>query len=320
MIKDLSKELKAALYQRVNAPIIGTYTIIWCLYNWQGLIPLFFGSKPVEDRVSAFHMFMRSVPTDEALDPSFRYEVLLMPALLTFIATVLSPLAQSFVFYYKERIKHYALEKKQGFDGQLRLTLPQSDALRNDLKTRHESYEEHISQLNSQHKKQTNNFQLEIDEKRKLVSNLQKNIESYQESAKKLSDDNTFLQQEIDKKEKSEKSLREEISLIKKALNQVKKEKEDLEVNISNLNQAIKLIIDITEDQTSHNTYFRYQKLKHLNIPKDVLKLAEIVMILQFNSIENEKMKSEYFDSIIEFLPIDSTNNSKTVSNFFKLS
>lgn len=174
MIKDLSTSLKSTLYERVSAPILGTYTLTWVLYNWVGVALLAFGSESVEVRIANFNLYLNS-------EDGFRFEYFYIPFIITIVTTVLSPFIQFVIYSWKERCKSWSLKLKEKFDSQLCLTLDQSTKLRNELTERFTHYEKELEYQHKLSAKEKANLESDLKKERKLL----KTIETDRDQLKK---------------------------------------------------------------------------------------------------------------------------------------
>lgn len=147
MIKELPKEIKAALYERVKAPVIGAFIVSWCLYNWQELIVFIFGNGKLEDRVSNFHDYLYSTSdlSFGPVKPDFQESLFFYPLFFAILFFLILPLIELLAYTYKERVKTEALKVKEKFDRQLRLDLDQSNLIRDQLSKKFEHLEKQAS-------------------------------------------------------------------------------------------------------------------------------------------------------------------------------
>lgn len=124
MIKDITNSIKAALYQRVSSPLYGTYIFSWFLFNWNIVLPLFFGVDKFDIRLESFKT---SLYTSESV---FIYSTIWFPFLMTVTILGLQPLLQRFLFIYTEWNKSEGLKRRDNFSSEIMLTLEQSNELR----------------------------------------------------------------------------------------------------------------------------------------------------------------------------------------------
>ena len=182
MIKELPKEIKAALYERVKAPVIGAFIISWCLYNWQAVIVFIFGNDPLEVRVSNFHdyLFSTSDLSFGPVKPDFQESLFLWPLFFAILFFLLLPLIELLAYTYKERVKTEALKIKEKFDRQLRLDLDQSNLIRDQLSRKFE----HLEKQASDQSKTISALENSVLEKDKLINDKEeKFLEAMQQKA-----------------------------------------------------------------------------------------------------------------------------------------
>jgi len=202
LIKEISNSLKASLYERVSAPILGAYTITWLLYNWKGLLPLFFGKQDIDLRVKMFEDYLYSGGWQASADKIYfdgwlRFDFFLIPLFIAMLLAFLSPYVQSIVFNWKEKIKADSLKKKEKLDSSLRLTLEQSIELKKMLKVRHEIYEQDSAQERVIHTNEINSYQKRLDDISKEKDEIEKTLSSHQKNFNEVHDSNRELHKEL---------------------------------------------------------------------------------------------------------------------------
>lgn len=209
MIKDLSTSIKAALYEKVKAPILGTYTLSWLVYNWKGIIPFIFGGGvnglSLNDRINNFDQYLHSDSLYSSLaGPStllgVRAEIFIIPALFTLITIFILPVAQNIVFRHNEKFKAKSLKFKEENDSGLRLTIEQSREIRKELASYYETSEMHKEHIIARH---TLNYESLKEEKNVIEASmtmekvrrveLEKQLEELQEGSNKLYEKNMKL-------------------------------------------------------------------------------------------------------------------------------
>jgi hypothetical protein len=202
LIKEISNSLKAALYERVTAPILGAYTLTWLIYNWKGLLPLIFSQKDIENRVQSFESYLYSggwqaSPNNLLFNGWFRLDFFIIPLIFTVVVTVLSPYLQSLLFNWKESLKASSLKKKEGLDSELRLTLEQSIELKKMLKLRHEIYQEDKDQEKAIYENEKEKLNRTIKEIKAQKSSIEDILSTHQDNFNEIRENNNILQKEL---------------------------------------------------------------------------------------------------------------------------
>ena len=292
MIKELPKEIKAALYERVKAPVIGAFMISWCLYNWQAVIVFIFGNEPLEVRVSNFHdyLFSTSDLSFGPLKPDFQESLFLYPLLFAILFFLLLPLIELLAYTYKERVKTEALKIKEKYDRQLRLDLDQSNLIRDQLSKKFE----HLDKQASDQSKTISALENSVLKKDKLINDKEeKFLEVMQQKA--------AVEHRNDQITSQMTAVVDEKNAISKQLNSV----------VSNLSLVSKL-------KMSKFKYEQYERIKNTsvkysdeysNLAKIYLtngvaattRFHELVRVYD-QAIENEKNSDFIFHIAIESL------------------
>ncbi|QWV98658.1 single-stranded DNA-binding protein [Geomonas nitrogeniifigens] len=122
MISELSKSVKATLYDRVASPVSGMFLLSWVVWNWKLCLILFFSDYDVDRKITLISAnYLNNYD-------NFYYPVM-STAVLVFLYPLISVLpAQVWEWAnaYKSKIKHrYSLE--------VPLTVAQSIAIRQEL-------------------------------------------------------------------------------------------------------------------------------------------------------------------------------------------
>ncbi|HHQ4736357.1 hypothetical protein [Aeromonas veronii] len=157
MFKELSKSLKASLYERASSPLIGAIAISWVGFNWKAILYMLLSESKIEDKLSYFGEHYSDLNTN-----------LIHPVLIGSAASILYPFFAFVPFYVWEKVQHAQINIKQRLSMSQLLTVEQSLQLR-----------EEISEKDKQ-------LRVIIDENQKSKLELNKTI-------KQLSDENKDL-------------------------------------------------------------------------------------------------------------------------------
>jgi hypothetical protein len=95
VLNDIWESVKGNVKTRVNDPIIGAFVISWCLFNWDRLAMLFWGSGKLDERISIMSKDMAFIDSPSLLWTNF--DLLLLPLTATVFYIFLLPLLAHFV-------------------------------------------------------------------------------------------------------------------------------------------------------------------------------------------------------------------------------
>ncbi|EHZ2756380.1 hypothetical protein K5N53_004544, partial [Vibrio vulnificus] len=172
------------LYQRVSSPLYGTYICSWVIYNWEVVLPLVFGTKQFDERISDFKVGLYPEAT------GFDYSTVLVPLGITAALLTLQPLLQRFIFIYTEWNKSEGLKKRDQYSSETMLTLDQSNELRAS-----------VQKVQQFHQEVLKNKEEEVSEYKRQLESKDISINSVNDNNLKLIEENTKL--ENDKSELS---------------------------------------------------------------------------------------------------------------------
>ena len=63
MLKDFLPSIKKSFDDRMTNPIVGAFTLSWCMANWKIFLILFFSDKAIEDKISVIEKSYTSLST-----------------------------------------------------------------------------------------------------------------------------------------------------------------------------------------------------------------------------------------------------------------
>lgn len=124
MLKETVNSIKGVLYERISSPLWGTYFLSFVIYNWSAILILISDPKPMSvkvDLVKATYIY----PNNE-----FNINVVLYPLIFSAILLIAAPALQTLHFVYSEYVKTKGKVKRDKFEEKTRLTIEQSNELR----------------------------------------------------------------------------------------------------------------------------------------------------------------------------------------------
>lgn len=143
MFEDLYKSTKESIVERLSSPLIGSFALAWCLWNYKFLVILFSNAGVTQ----TFHL-IESIAFPDATTIVFR-------GVLFPIAT-----AMSYVFLYPYpalKVYEFTLQRqrasnkvRQQIEDETPLTVEESRAIRAKAITREKELEETIDRLNKE--------------------------------------------------------------------------------------------------------------------------------------------------------------------------
>ncbi|EML0316021.1 hypothetical protein V9658_003364 [Vibrio parahaemolyticus] len=122
MFQELSKSVKANLYERVSSPLIGSIAISWIAFNWKGVLYMLLSDAKIEEKIEYFSSNYSNV------DTNFIY-----PLVAGGLISVIYPITAFIPFWIWEKIQHAQKQLKQTLSMNQLLSVEQSMQLRNEL-------------------------------------------------------------------------------------------------------------------------------------------------------------------------------------------
>ncbi len=104
-MKELLGSIKTGLLQRIESPLIGTFSILFVIFNWRAFAVFLFSAKPIEERLSYIEQTYSS-----------QCYYLWLPALFSLLITFAHPGAAYWITKYLLWLE----EKKRGMRSQLK--------------------------------------------------------------------------------------------------------------------------------------------------------------------------------------------------------
>jgi len=184
VISEISKSIKATLYDRIVSPVSGMFLLSWGVWNWKLCLILFFASDGVNQKISTISTLYIN-----------KYDNLIYPILSTAILVFAYPLisilpAQTWEWAnaYKSRMKHkYSLG--------VSLTLEQSISLRQELDKEKSELNTIIDGYKSkyeQEKSTSTELGLQLSTLQEKFDRISKSLSEYDSKEEKLSPDDEF--------------------------------------------------------------------------------------------------------------------------------
>lgn len=143
MINDISKSIKASLYERVTSPLFGAFFISWCMWNYKTIL-IIASSLDVKEKISYI---------DGTLYPN----IFILISICLFYPLV-SSLAFIFIYPYPAKFiyKYWSIRQKelknikQEIDDQILLTIDESRNIRREILKLESEYDSEIQRKNSE--------------------------------------------------------------------------------------------------------------------------------------------------------------------------
>jgi hypothetical protein len=147
MIDDLSKTIKAQLYERINSPLLGSFVLSWATWNYKFIIVLF----------SAMSVEKTFAYIDQTLYPTWLYAsgmLLIGPAITAALIIFVYPYPAKFVYEYARKRQKELKEIQQRIDDETPLTKEEAREIRHaaskqaiELETRLQQKEQEVARL-----------------------------------------------------------------------------------------------------------------------------------------------------------------------------
>ena len=145
IFKELSTSLKATLYERAMSPLSGSFVGAWIIFNWKAIAVFVWGQGDMSSKI----LFIENHYVDI-------WANLYYPAIWAAIFVFVYPIAALVPYALWEKVSGWKLQIKQRFENTVALPVPQSIALRKELRDKErefllsmESKDAKISELQS---------------------------------------------------------------------------------------------------------------------------------------------------------------------------
>ncbi|MBF8704701.1 hypothetical protein [Pseudomonas putida] len=138
MLNDIATTIKAQLYDRITSPLLGSFILSWCLWNWKVLLILVSNLSATE---KITYIELNFFPTAKA----YVSNGLAAPLLLTLIIIYLYPIPAK-IIYRKTRNDHRDLKEiQQSIEDSTPMPMEDARALRQLLRNIQNQHEEEMA-------------------------------------------------------------------------------------------------------------------------------------------------------------------------------
>lgn len=122
MISEISKSIKATLYDRIVSPVSGIFLLSWGVWNWKICLILLFADYGVDKKISTISTLYIN-----------KYDNLFYPVLSTFVLMFIYPIISILPTKTWEWSNAYKSKMKHKYSLEVPLTLEQSITIRQEL-------------------------------------------------------------------------------------------------------------------------------------------------------------------------------------------
>lgn len=143
MVDEIVKSAKAQLSERIASPLIGSFTISWCLWNYKFLVILF----------SAATVSQTFALIDTIVFPTTWSMILngvLLPAATTFAYIFVYPYPAKYVYEFTRRRQKEINEVRQRIEDETLLTIEESRKIRAEVLQTAKAHQEIVDRLNGE--------------------------------------------------------------------------------------------------------------------------------------------------------------------------
>ena len=143
MVDEIFKSAKAQISERIASPLIGSFVISWCLWNYKFLVILFSSAS-----VSQTFVLIDTIafPTTWSLV----LKSVLLPALTTVVYIFAYPYPAKFVYEFTRRRQKEINEVRQRIEDETLLTIEESRKIRADVFQTEKAHQEIVDRLNAE--------------------------------------------------------------------------------------------------------------------------------------------------------------------------
>lgn len=139
MIPDLYKDIKIQLYERATSPLLGSFVISWCLWNYKLLLVIFSSAKAL-DKIK--HINEQLYPeTWDALSFGIFY-----PLITTLAFIFLYPIPALKIFEHTRKQQAKLKEVQQKIEDETPLSQKEAREIRSNLRSLQRLHDEEISE------------------------------------------------------------------------------------------------------------------------------------------------------------------------------
>ncbi len=157
MLEELSKSIKANLYERATSPLFGTFVISWCLWNYKAVFVLL-SSMPVTEKFDYLETYLYSNMW------SCVSSLFLYPVVSAVLFIFIYPYPALFVYKYWHERQKKQKEAKQAIEDETPLTIEESRNIRREHFRLETEYDNEIERKETEIERLKNHI-TELDKK-----------------------------------------------------------------------------------------------------------------------------------------------------------
>lgn len=141
MLDEITKSIRAELYDRSVSPLMGSFIISWLLWNYKFVL-LFFSELAIDEKFKSFDKLYSGYETEKILF------WLIFPSITTIIYLYAYPILAKPVFEYSRKRQKELKEIKTKIEDETPLTIEESRDLRNRFSELEDEYLKEIERKN----------------------------------------------------------------------------------------------------------------------------------------------------------------------------
>lgn len=143
MLDEILKSAKESLMERLSSPLLGSFALSWCLWNYKFLVVLFSSAS-----VATTFKLVDSIAFPDTYALLIRG--LLLPALTAAAYIFIYPYPAKFIYGFTRRRQREVNELRKQIENETPLTLEESRAIRAEIFQMEKKNQETIDRLNSE--------------------------------------------------------------------------------------------------------------------------------------------------------------------------
>ncbi len=201
MFEELSKDIKAALYERMSSPLYSSFIISWLLCNWQipyvtifvskEYFPLTINSTEVKDKIEYIQQYI--------LNDCYCIKLFFIPLVSTILFITVFPFLTNGAFWLSEWFKKWRKEQRLKFLGET--PIPGTEFIK----------------IKADYEQQVANLSVLVNEKNRI-----------EEEKNKLMNSNYQIEKESRRKDEENKKANDEILLNGKTIDDLRSKLDDV--------------------------------------------------------------------------------------------
>ncbi|MND87508.1 hypothetical protein D3C76_528290 [compost metagenome] len=192
MLNDIATSIKAQLYDRVSSPLLGSFIISWCLWNWKFLLILTSGLSATEKILYIDLNIFNSIP-------KYILNGLAAPSAITLLIIYVYPIPARIIYRITRGHQRDLKEIQQTIDDETPMPLAEARELRQLLRSVQTQHEEELARKISENSSLKNNMltlSSDIQSLQQQLSNAQQQAEKCQITEQVARRDKTTLEQD----------------------------------------------------------------------------------------------------------------------------